>query len=381
MTNIRKYLTAYHWSMFTLSIFVLIGIFAPLLANELPLACKTPDGWIFPALLTKDRLVYSSKKMQLDECYKTLIPFGSQNTDISRSAAKSPCQSQQIGLAKHWLGTDKLGRDVASGMIHGTQTAMQIGFISVFLSFFFGVSIGMGAAYLKDEGLRLNILQILFLFISVFIFLFYGLYELKFSGFDDWIFMFYFLIFLVGNYLLFYLASLIKNLKNYFIDIDMILIKVIEIRKSFPGIFILLALTTLFVAPSVWNIIMIITLLSWTEFARFARAETLVVKNENYIVSAHLLGFDHLRILYRHILPNIMSSLIVIACFSVGSAIILEATLSYLGIGLPVEQVTWGKMMAEGRDMQLWWLVFFPGLALFIIILCLNTIADVFNRN
>lgn len=61
LTNIRKYLTAYHWSMFTLSIFVMIGIFAPLLANELPLACKTPDGWIFPALLTKDRPVYSSK--------------------------------------------------------------------------------------------------------------------------------------------------------------------------------------------------------------------------------------------------------------------------------------------------------------------------------
>jgi peptide/nickel transport system permease protein len=66
----------------------------------------------------------------------------------------------------------------------------------------------------------------------------------------------------------------------------------------------------------------------------------------------------------------------VVACFSVGSAIILESTLSFLGIGLPLEQVTWGKMMAEGRDMQQWWMVFFPGLALFIIILCLNTIAD-----
>ena len=158
---------------------------------------------------------------------------------------------------------------------------------------------------------------------------------------------------------------------------DTIVIKIIEIRKSFPGTFILLALTSLFAIPSVWNIVIIITLLGWTEFARFARAETLAVKEENYIKAATILGYDHFRILYKHILPNILPTLIVVACFNISGAILLESTLSFLGIGLPVEQVTWGKMMAEGRSMLQWWMVVFPGMALFIIILCLNTIADV----
>jgi peptide/nickel transport system permease protein len=189
----------------------------------------------------------------------------------------------------------------------------------------------------------------------------------------------YIVIFILFNWLIYYLTKDRSSFKKYKIDPDTILVKTIEIRKSFPGIFILLALTSLFVLPSVWNIIFIITLLGWTEFARLARAETLAVKNENFITAVKVLGFGHFRIIFRHILPNILSSLIVIACFSVSSAIILESTLSFLGIGLPVEQVTWGKMMAEGRDMQLWWLVLFPGLALFIIILCLNTIADVWS--
>ena len=161
----------------------------------------------------------------------------------------------------------------------------------------------------------------------------------------------------------------------------MLLLKVIEIRKSFPGIFILLALVSLFAVPSIWNIVFIISLLSWTEFARFARAETLAVKEENYILSVKVLGFNDLRILFRHVLPNILPTLIVIACFSTGGAVLLESTLSLLGIGLPVEEVTWGKMMAEGRNMNAWWLVVFPGLAIFILILSLNTLASAFQKS
>ena len=118
----------------------------------------------------------------------------------------------------------------------------------------------------------------------------------------------------------------------------------------------------------------------WTDFARFARAETLAVKGETYIQSARVLGYDSLRILFIHILPNILPTLLVVICFNISSAIILESSLSFLGIGLPVEEISWGKLLAEGRNMKLWWLVVFPGFAIFVVVLCLNILATHFQN-
>lgn len=383
MSSLVHYFRVYHWSyilaIFTLSVYATVALVAPILSNQHPLCCRTADGNIYPAISNTDRNLYLQYPSDEKTCIMALIPFSPQVTDIKHSAAKSPGFAARSGEAKHWLGTDKLGRDVTSGLIYGTKTAMQIGFISVLFSFIIGVSLGMVAGYQQGEGWSVNLWQILGFVISTFLLSFYTVFEWTFDDLSLFQWLLYIAIFILFHWSIYHLTKDLSSFKKYKIDPDTILVKAIEIRKSFPGIFILLALTSLFVLPSVWNIIFIITLLGWTEFARFARAETLAVKNENYITAAKVLGFGHFRIIFRHILPNILSSLVVIACFSVGSAIILESTLSFLGIGLPVEQVTWGKMMAEGRDMQLWWLVLFPGLALFIIILCLNTIADVWS--
>jgi peptide/nickel transport system permease protein len=172
------------------------------------------------------------------------------------------------------------------------------------------------------------------------------------------------------------LVTKIKS-KNWRIPLDLILVHIIGVRKSFPGIFLLLVLTALISKPSAWNVIGIIALLGWADFARLARAETLNVKSENYITNVQMIGLEPWRILWRHILPNIWPTLMVALCFSVGAAILLEATISFLGVGLPVEQVTWGKMLADGRDMRAWWLVVFPGLCLFAIIWSLHDIAAV----
>jgi peptide/nickel transport system permease protein len=376
MSILKKYLSAFHWSIFILFMYVMVALFAPIIANQYPLACKTEKGWLFPAIFSQDRHIHKANSFIDTDCIMPLIPFSPQVTDINNGASLSPGQTTHIKHEKHWLGTDKLGRDVAAGIIYGTKTAIQIGFISVFFSFIIGVALGMIAAYMQD-GFRLDLLQIFTLGVTLFVLIFYFIFEWKFEQLNIWNFLLYSVGFLGINMVSSRISNLFSSTKKYKLNLDIILVKAIEIRKSFPGIFILLALASLFVIPSVWNIVFIITLLGWTEFARFARSETLAVKNENYITAAKVLGFSHVRILFKHILPNILSSLIVIACFSVGSAIILESTLSFLGVGLPLEQVTWGKMMAEGRDMQLWWLVLFPGLALFVIILCLNTIADV----
>lgn len=358
-----------------LVIFALLAIFAPFIAHHEPIACQTEQGWKLTIFDQK------SINTRPTDCFLPLIPYGPQKTNINEFVSISPLESQEkLGFRfRHWLGTDKLGRDVASGMIHGTKVALQIGFLSVFIAFIIGVTIGMISAYYKDEHLKLNSFQLIILFISIFLLVYYNAYEWYFNGVN----YVYIGFTLAIQTIVFKLVMLIESekMKRFSIPLDTILVKIIEIRKSFPGIFILLALTSIFVTPSVWNIILIIALLSWPEFARYARAETLAIKEETYITSVRVLGFGHFKIIFRHILPNILPTLVVISCFNVSGAILLESTLSFLGIGLPVEQVTWGKMMAEGRSMMYWWMVIFPGLALFTIIFSLNNIADTLTES
>lgn len=361
----------FKWAVAVLSIFVLVAFFSPFLANDHAIVCKDQNGWSF----------FTQKVGINGFCIQPVIPYSPQQTDVERYFSTSPL-SEQPTLSwrnRHWLGTDKLGRDVAAGMIHGTKVGLLIGFISITLAFIFGVSLGMVSAYNKDNGIKFHFIQVIFGVISIFIIGFYGYYQWQLESFGWWILITYLVILIFSNILLNIIIKKFGWPQNVNFPIDTLLVKAIEVRKSFPGLFILLALTSLVTSPSVWSIIVIISLLIWPDFARYARAETLAVAEENYVVSAKVLGLGHWKILYRHILPNILPTLTVVACFSISGALILESSLSFLGLGLPVEQVTWGKMMAEGRNMYAWWLVVFPGIALFLIVLGLNTIAEEIN--
>jgi peptide/nickel transport system permease protein len=311
------------------------------------------------------------------------IPFDTKSIDHSINAGKSPFDKelQKNSTMRHWLGTDKLGRDVAAGMVHGTSIALKIGLLSVFFASILGILYGLIAGYFQDNMLKTSIIELslILLFLSV---------SIYYLFMETLIFRSDLVAFLLGLSMLFLIVVSIHHIMKRFqfaqkinIPADMILIKMIEVRKSFPGIFLLLVLINVFSTPSVWNIVVVITLLSWADFARLARAETLSIKHENFIINAGILGFSDAVIIFRHILPNIMPTLIVTTCFSIGSAVLLESTLSFLGIGLPVEEVTWGNLMAEGRSMKYWWLVVFPGLAIFILILALNTIASKWQKS
>ena len=371
------------FSKWTIAVYLMVAIFGSFLAGDVPIYCSINGKLSFPLLSKSFSPSSFNEKYDAKSCLMPLIPYSPLYIDKDNPTAISPFGPSNTRMIKnrHWLGTDKLGRDVASGMIHGTATALKIGVISVFFAFIVGVGLGMMSAYYKDDGIGFSIPQ---LFVMI-LFMVTGLYYLSM----EWLIFNTSILYFSGGFLV--LIAVVRllvlwldkwqNSKKYHIPLDMLLIKIIEVRKSFPGIFILLALVSLFAVPSIWNIVFIISLLSWTEFARFARAETLAVKEENYILSVKVLGFNDLRILFRHILPNILPTLIVIACFSTGGAVLLESTLSFLGIGLPVEEVTWGKMMAEGRNMNAWWLVVFPGLAIFILILSLNKLASAFQKS
>ncbi len=357
-------------SVLVIVVYILVAIFGPMMANEKPLYCHVNGSATFPFLEN------TLAKTDDQSCILACIPYGPQTTNINGHASLSPGSYPTHGNGKiHWLGTDKLGRDTAAGMIHGTRISLMIGVLSVIFTFFIGTSLGMAAAYYSVKGIAINILQYIILITGITFGGFYFIFEWIYSGLTGAVWIALLILFILG--MLYFISDhILKKTPKYRINPDQLLMKIITWRKSFPGIFLLLALTGVFVIPSVWNIIFMITILGWTEFARHARAETLAIMEENYITAARILGFSDLRILIRHILPNIMPTMIVLICFSVSGAILAESTISFLGIGLPVETVTWGKMMASGRDMQQWWLVVFPGLAIMVIILSLNIIAN-----
>jgi peptide/nickel transport system permease protein len=146
---------------------------------------------------------------------------------------------------------------------------------------------------------------------------------------------------------------------------------------GFP--FILLAMSLVVVlGPSLKNLVIALGVTSWPVFARVARVETLKYKSQEFILAAHSLGYSSLRIIVRHILPNLATSLIVVGTVEVARAIIRESILSFLGLGVQPPTPSWGVMLSEGRGYMLiqWWLATFPGLAIFVSALGMNLIGD-----
>jgi ABC-type dipeptide/oligopeptide/nickel transport system permease subunit len=131
-----------------------------------------------------------------------------------------------------------------------------------------------------------------------------------------------------------------------------------------------------FARPSYSLLIIIIGLLGWTSIARITRAEYLKARNLEYVIAAKALGMKHRRILFRHILPNVMPLILVQIVFGMGSAVLAEASLSFLGIGIPSGSASWGSLLNEGHEhFSSWWLVVFPGACLCMLMLLYNKIA------
>ncbi len=159
--------------------------------------------------------------------------------------------------------------------------------------------------------------------------------------------------------------------------IDEIITRIVDIWMGFP--FLLLALVVAIVFGASFGIILVLmVLLAWSAFVRNVRADVLVLKERDYVSVARITGASTTRILIRHILPGTIGTVTVIASLSVGSLILAEATLSFLGAGIPSPTPSWGNMVAEGRDylQTAWWTSVFPGVALFLTVMSLNFLGD-----
>lgn len=158
---------------------------------------------------------------------------------------------------------------------------------------------------------------------------------------------------------------------------DRILMRIVDLALSFPVILLALLLGAIS-GPSFVNIVVVIALVLWSQYALMARGETTKIRHEDYVDLARTSGLGDLAIIWRHILPNIAPPLIVVATLQVGVVIVLEASLSFLGVGVPPPNPSWGSMVADGRSyiVSAWWLCMLPGAAIMLTVMSVNLLGD-----
>ncbi|MFO1350245.1 MAG: nickel transporter permease [Gammaproteobacteria bacterium] len=212
--------------------------------------------------------------------------------------------------ARHWLGSDELGRDIYSRILYGSRITLYIIFLIAIVVTPIGLLIGTAAGY-----------------------------------FGGWI--------------------------------DKVLMRVTDIFMAFPRLILALAFVAV-LGPSVGNAIIAIAITTWPPYARIARAETLTVRNAEFIIAARLQGASRWRILTRHIAPLCLSSLIVRLTLDMAGIILIAAGLGFLGLGAQPPTPEWGLMIAQGRQYLLdqWWVPTLPGIAIFIVSLGFNLLGD-----
>jgi len=300
-----------------------------------------------------------------------LVPYSSTSLDkLNRNVGPFDTQDVSSLYYRHWLGTDTLGKDVLAGLIDGSYIALKVGFWTALFSLIVGLFLGYLSGYFGDNEIKIRRAYFYAALLVSLVFIFYAYYSSVPVRF----------ILLAACPLLFNLAyaktDIIKN-KTIVIPMDLIVMKVLEIIRAIPNVFVLLVLLAMFKTASFTNIILVISLVSWPVITRHMRAEILKLKEEQFILSAKAIGQKNWRIFKNHILPLSMSPIVILVAFGFSSAVLVESTLSFLGIGVPVDQVTWGSMLREARyNFSAWWLAVFPGLMIYFVIFLFNSIGD-----
>ena len=176
------------------------------------------------------------------------------------------------------------------------------------------------------------------------------------------------------------LGVVIGSIAGYFGGrVDVFIMRAIEIIQSLPAFFLILmamAFTDPKVVPPIFAIIFVIALIRWTGTARLVRGEFMRLREQEFVLAARSLGFSDARTIFRHVLPNAMSPVLVSAAFSVAAGILTESAISFLGFGTRPPEASWGALVNESRNPQFWWIQVFPGVLIFITVTCYNLVGD-----
>jgi peptide/nickel transport system permease protein len=290
---------------YVVCILVFTALSADFLANDKPYYLSYRGKTYFPVFRSylvaagisqwpAELLNVNFKKLAGSQAIFPPVPYRPGNIDLL-----APYETPS---AKHWFGTDRLGRDILAGMIHGSRISLSIGFVAVGIAVIIGVILGAIAGY-----------------------------------FGSWA--------------------------------DLVISRLFEVMLSIPTFFLLITVAAL-LPPSIFLTMAIIGATSWVGIARFTRNEFLKIRNLDYVTAAIALGVSNRKIMFKQILPNALAPVIVSVVLGIAGAILVESSLSFLGIGVPAELVTWGSILHEASSATFaWWLAVFPGAAIFITVL------------
>jgi peptide/nickel transport system permease protein len=159
---------------------------------------------------------------------------------------------------------------------------------------------------------------------------------------------------------------------------DQIIMRITDAWLTLPSLVFAILLSSVR-GPGVWNVVVILALIFWSRYSRAVRGEVLALRERDFVRLAEINGISKTRIIFRHLLPNVMNTVMVLFSLQVGVAVIIEASLSFLGVGVPPPEPSWGAMMAEGRDALMegsWWLAVFPGICITLLVLSANMLGD-----
>jgi peptide/nickel transport system permease protein len=286
------------------------------------------------------------------------------------------------------MGTDAIGRDVFSGLVHGTKTSLTVGIISMGIAAIIGIILGAIAGFYGDTNLVWSrfryyltifgvVLGFFYGFIARTVVLSEGFSESMSSGlfqFSLSLFIWFFVILIINLIGKVKIAGFLGRDKK--IPVDSIISRGIEILNSMPRLLLIITISAI-MERSMVMLMIIIGVTSWTGIARFTRAEFLKIRELEYLQAAKALGYSSRRIIFKHALPNGLAPVFVSIAFGIASAILIVSGLSFLGIGVPDDVVTWGSLLSLGRQQfEAWWLVMYPGLAIFITITVYNLIGE-----
>lgn len=160
--------------------------------------------------------------------------------------------------------------------------------------------------------------------------------------------------------------------------VDQVIMRVTDAWLALPALVFAIFLATL-LGPSMWNIVTILGLVYWTRYARVIRGEVLSLREREYVKLAEIAGASSIRVIMRHILPNVLNTTMVLASLTIGVVIIAEASLSFLGVGVPPPEPAWGLMLSEARSTLMagkWWLTVFPGVCILLVVLATQLFGD-----
>lgn len=160
--------------------------------------------------------------------------------------------------------------------------------------------------------------------------------------------------------------------------VDQLIMRVTDAWLALPALVFAIFLATL-LGPSMWNIVTILGLVYWTRYARVIRGEVLSLREREYVKLAEIAGASSIRVIMRHILPNVLNTTMVLASLTIGVVIIAEASLSFLGVGVPPPEPAWGLMLSEARSTLMagkWWLTVFPGVCILLVVLATQLFGD-----